>query len=152
MQEAYRDEPWALLIGCILFSMVQGKKARPVLEEFLRRWPDYISFINEKLGVLARDLIPMLKPLGLQNRRVDYILRMTSGFMIWRPDLYSAPGGNQVERLEKLHGIGKYGQDSFRIFVMGELVDDVKDKELKKYVEWAKNEDRDRREQEKAQP
>lgn len=38
----------------------------------------------------------------------------------------------------ELYGIGKYGADSFNMFVKGYLVQDAKDKELRKYVEWVR--------------
>ena len=34
-----------------------------------------------------------------------------------------------------LHGIGKYGSDSYKIFYKNEIPADVQDKELKKYIE-----------------
>ena len=34
-----------------------------------------------------------------------------------------------------LHGIGKYGSDSYRIFYKNEIPNDVQDKELKKYIQ-----------------
>jgi len=34
-----------------------------------------------------------------------------------------------------LHGIGKYGSDSYKIFYKNEIPADVQDKELKRYVE-----------------
>jgi len=37
-----------------------------------------------------------------------------------------------------LPGIGKYGSDSYRIFVRGELDVRPTDKELRKYLEWQK--------------
>ena len=39
----------------------------------------------------------------------------------------------------RLHGIGKYGSDSYRVFISRELLEDVEDKELRRYVEWAKD-------------
>ena len=33
-----------------------------------------------------------------------------------------------------LHGIGKYGSDSYKIFYRNEIPSDVQDKELKKYI------------------
>ncbi len=41
--------------------------------------------------------------------------------------------------VESLHGIGKYAADSWKIFVDREIVDDVQDKELVNYVNWAKS-------------
>ena len=34
-----------------------------------------------------------------------------------------------------LHGIGKYGSDSYQIFFFNHIPPDVKDKELKKYID-----------------
>ncbi len=34
-----------------------------------------------------------------------------------------------------LHGIGKYGSDSYKIFYKNIIPSDVQDKELKKYIE-----------------
>ena len=34
-----------------------------------------------------------------------------------------------------LHGIGRYGSDSYKIFYLGETNIEVTDKELKKYLE-----------------
>ena len=33
-----------------------------------------------------------------------------------------------------LHGIGKYGSDSYRIFYKNDIPKDVEDKELKRYI------------------
>lgn len=138
MQERYRDNPWALLVGCILFNMVRGSKAQPVHEEFLKLWPNpYVvgaDFIDPctcvPMGLAMRT---MFKPLGFQNRRTDRIIKMTLDFLELRPDL------NPSVPIKKLSGCGKYASDSFEIFVRGKLVDDVLDKELKKYVEWARD-------------
>jgi hypothetical protein len=37
-----------------------------------------------------------------------------------------------------LHGIGKYGSDSYKIFYKNEIPNDVQDKELKKYIKGLK--------------
>jgi hypothetical protein len=37
-----------------------------------------------------------------------------------------------------LHGIGKYGSDSYKIFFQNIIPDDVTDKELKKYLKEMK--------------
>ena len=39
------------------------------------------------------------------------------------------------EEASDLHGIGKYGSDSYKIFYKNEIPNDVQDKELKKYIE-----------------
>ena len=135
MQEEYRDDPWALLVGCILFNMVHGKKARPILEEFLKLWPN-----SRKLWECYEDdlltvplMIELFTPLGFQNRRAERILYMTTEFNALRPDI-----NNEVDVME-LNGVGKYAADSFNMFYRGYLVKDVTDKELKNYVCWAES-------------
>lgn len=147
MQERYRDDPWALLIGTIFYSMVQGKKAQPVHEEFLRRWPTpnamglyavavpdgtIIGDFSYSAGERVKDeMWKLLKPLGLVSRRIDRIYDMTADFLELRPDL------NPNISLLRLKGVGKYGADSFNMFCRGYLLEDVDDKELRAYVSWA---------------
>lgn len=57
---------------------------------------------------------------------------MTFDFLVLRPDI------NTGVDVRDMHGIGKYGADSYNMFVRGYLVEDVKDKELKNYVSWVK--------------
>lgn len=132
MQERYQDDPWALLVGTILFNMVHGSKARPVLERFLRRWPDPESVKSEDdmSYWTVKKMANMFRPLGFQNRRADRIWRMTHDFIRLRPDT------NHDVDIRDLHGIGKYGADSFDMFYRGYLVKDAEDKELQKYVLW----------------
>ena len=66
----------------------------------------------------------MLKPLGMWNVRVKRIRKMSEQFLTW-----------DYQEASDLHGIGKYGSDSYKIFYKNEIPDDVQDKELKKYIE-----------------
>lgn len=70
----------------------------------------------------------MLQSLGLQNRRSEMIIRMSRAFTGWLPS----------QDVRGLPGIGKYAADSYNMFVRGDLVEDVADKELRKYVAWAR--------------
>lgn len=133
MQERYRGEPWALLVGCILFNMVRGSTARPILEKFLERWPDPEVLFGENEHALwtIPEMAKLFEPLGFQNRRADRIWKMTFDFLVVRPDLHP-------EKVKDLHGVGKYAADSFKMFYEGYIVEDVLDKELKSYVQWAR--------------
>jgi endonuclease III len=77
----------------------------------------------------ALDLETLLTPLGLQRRRARSLIRMSTAYaFLW-------DGKDPMD----LPGIGKYGSDSYRIFVRGELGIQVEDKELRKYLEWIKS-------------
>lgn len=133
MQERYRDDPWALLVGCILFNMVHGKKARPILEEFLRTWPspESLWLSDGHIDGILDEMRRMFRPLGLHGRRADRIWKMTFDFLVLRPDV------NMNVDVSDLHGVGEYGADSFNMFCRGYLVLDARDKELRKYLDWA---------------
>lgn len=147
MQERYRNDPWALLVGCILYNMVQGKRAQPIHEEFLRRFPEPsqlgLTYHPDHFGEpdvhdwsmsagrnMIMEMIELFKPLGLSKRRAQAVYDMTVDFLMMDPVK------NPVD-IKELRGCGKYASDSFEIFVRGNLVQDVGDKELRKYVEWA---------------
>lgn len=136
MQERYRNDPWALLVGCILFNMVRGSSAQPVHEEFLRIWPNALKLVdaiedNVFVTLTRIRMERLLKPLGLFKRRTDSIIKMSEDFLRMRPDV------NHDVDVKELRGCGKYASDSFEIFVRGNIVRDVTDKELRRYVEWA---------------
>ena len=56
--------------------------------------------------------------------RSKRIRKMTEQFLTWN--------GKEAS---DLHGIGKYGSDSYQIFFLKTIPDDVQDKELKKYID-----------------
>jgi len=64
-----------------------------------------------------------LAPLGMQKVRAKRIYKMSIQIEHW--------DGNDATQL---YGIGKYGSDSYRIFYKNEIPNDVKDKELKRYI------------------
>jgi hypothetical protein len=64
----------------------------------------------------------------MQKVRTKRIRAMSSAYLSW-------DGDDPTD----LPGIGKYGSDSYRIFISRELLEDVEDKELRRYVQWAKN-------------
>ena len=56
--------------------------------------------------------------------RSKRIRKMTEQFLTWN--------GKEAS---DLHGIGKYGSDSYQIFFLKTIPDNVQDKELKKYID-----------------
>lgn len=131
LQEDLQDDPWGLLVGVIMLNLTTARQVRGVIWEFFRRWPmpHIVSAADEV------EISDVIKTLGMQRKRARTIVRMSDGFVRGFSDV------------RELYGIGKYGADSYEIFVRRNLVDDVEDKELKRYVAWARqfNEARDRR-------
>lgn len=128
MQEEFRDEPWKLLVGCILLNQVSAKVAKPIWQEFFKKYPTPQSLLGAPTSQALADMTVLFRPLGFQNRRSVRVLCMTGDFLKW-------DGADPLS----LYGVGKYAADSYNMFVKGRIVDDVKDKELRNYVEWSKS-------------
>lgn len=122
IQEDLRDDPWRLLVAVVMLNKTSAKQVRPVLEKFFEVWPD-ATHAAEAVPELVANVV---KPLGLYNRRAKTLVEMSRAFL----------GG--FEDPKSLPGVGKYGADSFNIFCRGYLILDVEDKELRRYVAWAK--------------
>jgi methyl-CpG-binding domain protein 4 len=126
MQEEFRNEPWKLLVGCILLNQVSAKVAKPIWQKFFEMYPTAQSLHDAPTSTALADMTVLFRPLGFQNRRATRVLCMTGDFLKW-------DGNDPLS----LYGVGKYAADSYNMFIKGEIVPDVKDKELRNYVEWA---------------
>lgn len=120
IQEILRDEPWQLLVAVICLNLTSARQAYSVLKEMFEKFPTPESVAS----VDASQLEPILKPLGLHRKRSQTIVKMSKAYLKGFSDPLQLPG------------IGKYGADSYNMFVNGFVVWDVEDKELKNYVKW----------------
>lgn len=131
MQERLRNRPWALLVGCVLYNRVQGARAWPVLSKFLRDYPTHESFVaavqDASAKAVSSKLTAMFEPLGLQTRRAKNVVALAEAW-------FDQKGVD----VAKLPGCGRYAAESFEIFVRGNLVARPQDKELRRYVKWAR--------------
>lgn len=121
-QERYAHDPWALLCCTICLNLCSGREFEKMHEDLFALWPtpEHMAMAD------PRDLEVIVGPLGLQRRRSLSLIRMSAAYA------YLWDGRDP----DDLPGIGKYGSDSYRIFVRGELDIQVEDKELRKYLEW----------------
>lgn len=122
IQEDLRDQPWRLLVACMMLNLTNIKQVRPVIWEFFRLYPDPEATSKADQPSLAT----LLKPLGLYNRRSKMIIRFSME--------YAQGGWCDVK---KLPGVGTYASDSYEMFVIGNLNIEPTDSKLKKYKEWA---------------
>ena len=110
---------WQHMVGVICLNLTTGKQVKKVLPKLFKRYPNAVSFIRGRENTQRR----MLKDLGMSNVRTKRLRTMSLDFLSWdRKDATD------------LHGIGKYGSDSYRIFFKNEVPENVEDKELKKYL------------------
>lgn len=105
IQESLFHDPWKLLVATIFLNRTTGAKAIPILWEFLKRFP------NPEVTRLAnwKQIAELIQTLGLHEKRAKIIIRFSEEFLTkdWRTP-------------RELHGIGKYGDDSYHIFCIGD--------------------------------
>lgn len=124
-QERYADDPWRLLCCVICLNLCGGRALESVHLELFRRWPTALHMAFAE----RTEIESVISTLGLQFRRARSLVRMSVHYsFLW--------DGRDPDDLP---GIGRYGADSFNIFIRGQLDIPVTDKELRKYLEWRRS-------------
>jgi len=116
--------PWQHMVGVICLNLTNRKQVKAVLPKLFKKYPNPISFIRGSSKTQAK----MLEPLGMVNVRLKRLKHMSLDMLTW-----------DYKDATKLYGIGKYGSDSYRIFYKNERPKNVKDKELKRYLNDTRN-------------
>ncbi|MBN3302045.1 methyl-CpG-binding domain protein 4 [Amia ocellicauda] len=122
VQETLFHDPWKLLIATIFLNRTSGKMAIPVLWQFFERYPSP----EVARGSDEKEVAELLKPLGLNELRAKTIVKFSDEYLTkqWKYPI-------------ELHGIGKYGNDSYRIFCVEEWRQvEPQDHKLNKYHAW----------------
>ena len=110
---------WQHMVGVICLNLTNRVQVKAVLPKLFKKYPNPITFIRGHSSTQKK----MLKPLGMVNKRLERLKKMSIDFLTWN-----------YKDAKDLHGIGKYGSDSYRIFYKNEIPENVQDKELKKYL------------------
>uniref|UniRef100_A0A8D3EDZ0 Methyl-CpG-binding domain protein 4 n=1 Tax=Scophthalmus maximus TaxID=52904 RepID=A0A8D3EDZ0_SCOMX len=128
VQETLFHHPWKLLVATIFLNKTTGKMAIPVLWQFFERYPS--AEVTREAD--WKSMSELMKPLGLYELRAKTLVRF-SGNNNNNNKFHLGTGVTPIE----LHGIGKYGNDSFRIFCVGEWKQVTpEDHMLNKYHAW----------------
>jgi len=100
-------------------NLTYRKQVKEILPKLFNRYPNPKAYLRGRLKTQQN----MLKPLGMWEVRSKRLRKMSKQFLTWN--------GKEAS---DLHGIGKYGSDSYKIFYKKEIPANVQDKELKKYL------------------
>jgi len=124
IQEKLYPDPWKLLVATIFLNKTNNKVSFPILSKFFSLWP------SPKAASLADpdQVAQLLQPMGLHNLRAKTLIKFSWEFLNtdWRYPI-------------ELFGIGKYGNDSYRIFCVEEWREvEPRDKKLNIYHEWVR--------------
>ena len=110
---------WQHFVGVICLNQTGRLQVKRVLPEFFDKWPNPEAFLKSD----KKTVIEVIKSLGFYNRRENAIRKMTQDFLTW-----------DGEDATKLHGVGKYGSDSYELFYKKRIPENVGDHELKRYI------------------
>ena len=119
IQEEYSNDPWKVLVCCILLNQTSNKQVRPLIEQFFNRWPDPSSLLREDNLVIS----DFIRSTGFQNIKAKRIKEFSNAWEMGIRDPFKFPG------------IGDYGREAWRIFVSHDLSFIPRDKKLKIYLE-----------------
>lgn len=119
IQEEYANDPWKVLVCCILLNQTSNKQVRPLIESFFKKWPNPKSLIYED-DLAISDFI---KTTGFQNVKAKRIKNFSHAWDSGIRDPFKFPG------------IGDYGREAWRIFITKDTSFIPRDKKLKMYLE-----------------
>ena len=119
IQQEFQHDPWKMLIGCIMLNQTSNKNVRQVIYSFFDKWPTPQSVI-EADPVEIREHI---RPLGFYNLRTNRIQRFSQEYIT-----------KSFSKASELYGIGKYADDSYEIFINGNLNVQPTDKILLRFL------------------
>ena len=122
IQEDYLDDPWKMLVCCILLNQTNNKQVRPILSSVFDLIPNPMSASEVDVEVLAQ----VIKTTGFQNVKASRIKKMSQKWV------------DGFEYVSQLPGIGKYGIDSWNIFILKDLTITTFDKKLIGYLGYIK--------------
>jgi len=119
VQQQINMDRWKHMVSVMCLNLTYRKQVKRTLPKLFERYPDAKKFLRGH----TKKQEQMLQELGLVTTRVARLRRMSKEYLSWD----GVDAGD-------LHGIGKYGSDSYEIFFKNRIPRGVKDKELKKYI------------------
>ena len=111
---------WQHMVGVICLNLTNRKQVKRVLPEFFSQWSTPEEFLEADFDTVKK----LVNPLGMGEVRTKRLFRMSQDFLTW-----------DQNNAKDLHGIGKYGSDSYEIFYKNNIPNNVQDKELLRYLE-----------------
>jgi endonuclease III len=122
IQEDYLDNQWKMMVCCILLNQTNNKQVRPILSSVFELIPNPLSAIGCDPEMLAA----VIKTTGFQNVKASRIIKLSQKWVDGFDDAIELPG------------IGRYGRDSWEIFVKKNLSVEPTDKKLIIYLDSIK--------------
>lgn len=119
IQEDYVDNPWKMTVICILLNQTTNQQVRKILNPLF----DLIESPEKCSSLDVSEIYPIIRGTGFGNVKAKRIVSMSQKWI----------GG--FKSVEDLPGIGKYGKESWDIFVNCKTDFVPTDKKLRMYLE-----------------
>ena len=133
LQEEFADDPWKMIVGCVLLNQTSRRQVDRVIDELFDTWPTPRAMSDADQGKLE-DLI---RPLGFQRKRAQTLIELSQRWDALENEI--GPRDWDPETISDLPGVGPYALDSYRIFHLGDFSRcDSGDKEI---MAWLARED-----------
>lgn len=123
IQQAYRTDPWRVLVVCQLLNLTNRDQVIALIEDFFDQWPGPSD--TEAAGT---ELEEFIKPLGFAEQRARRLRGMAVDYM--KAEVLSR------SMVQMLHGCGQYAADAFAVFCQGDLSYRPSDSVLNEWVMW----------------
>jgi endonuclease III len=118
IQERYWPDEWRMLVCCLCLNLTTRKQMEPVVDQLFARWPT----ARDLASADPTHVCDVIAHLGMQHKRSRTLIRFSQEYL------------SGFTSVSALHGVGKYAEDSHRIFALGEWQDvRPKDGALVKY-------------------
>jgi adenine-specific DNA glycosylase len=122
VQEDFLDDPWKVLMCCIMLNLTSHKQVRPMVHQFFKRF----SSPSEIIKADASEIISFIRSLGMYNRRTSVMKKFSEAYLSF----------NLADDPKKLPGIGEYASDAFNILINNDYSIQPNDGPLTQYVTW----------------
>ncbi|RYF33356.1 MAG: hypothetical protein EOO38_30230, partial [Cytophagaceae bacterium] len=77
IQHDYVDDPWKVLVCCLLLNRTGGQQVRNVIKEFFGKYPTPEAM----LAAEHDEVVGVIKPLGLYNRRAKLLKEFSQDYV-----------------------------------------------------------------------
>lgn len=131
LQDIYRDDPWKVLVSCIMLNCTRREQVDGIRDEFFKRYPNPAEFVGSAQAD-PDSLKRLIAPLGFVNVRSLRLRAMSYEYMMMASAAGRVPTSHEVMSFS---GCGEYARDSYAIFVEGRTDVMPADKELRKYLQ-----------------
>ncbi|KAK9876306.1 hypothetical protein WA026_012605 [Henosepilachna vigintioctopunctata] len=121
IEERFYHDPWALLVVTIFLNKTSCNMASPYMNKFFENFKGPYDVL--KTDVL--ELEPYFYKIGLVRTRATQIWRMSYDFI-----------HKDWKSVKELYGVGKYAEDAYKMFHLGDFNVEPTDRYLRIYKAW----------------